>query len=60
MSKATLEATGHRHWATTCSLLPQQPPGQQQTKQRQDNVLKRLAILMAAAVRWYNTVHISQ
>jgi hypothetical protein len=32
MSRATLEATGCHHRATTCSLMPQQPPGQQQTK----------------------------
>jgi hypothetical protein len=30
--------------------LPQRLPGQQQTKQQQKNVPKRLAILMAAAV----------
>jgi hypothetical protein len=35
MSRATLEATGRRHWATTHSVSPQWPPGQQQTKQRQ-------------------------
>jgi hypothetical protein len=29
---SSLEATGCCHWAITCSLLPQQPPGQQQTK----------------------------
>jgi hypothetical protein len=33
MSRATPEATGSRHWATTRSVLPQRPPGQQQTKQ---------------------------
>ncbi len=32
MSRATPEATGRHHWATTCSILPQRPPGQQQTK----------------------------
>jgi hypothetical protein len=57
MSRATLEATGCRHQATTHSLLPQQPPGQQQMKQGQKNVPKRLAISMAAAVRQYNTAH---
>ncbi len=35
MSRATQEATGRRHWATSHSVLPQRPPGQQQTKQRQ-------------------------
>ncbi len=34
MSRATPEATGCRHWATTHSILPRQPPGQQQTIQR--------------------------
>jgi hypothetical protein len=60
MSRATLEATEHRHWTTTHSILPQWPPGQQQTKQQQQKLPKRLAILMAAAVRGYNTAHIAQ
>jgi hypothetical protein len=34
MSRATPEATGCRHWATTHSVLPQRPPGQQQSKQK--------------------------
>jgi hypothetical protein len=34
MSRATPEATGHRNWETTCSVSPQRPPGQQQTKQQ--------------------------
>ena len=34
MTRASLEATGRRHWATTCSVLPRWPPGQQQMKQR--------------------------
>ncbi len=58
MSRATPEADGCHHWATTCSVLPQRPPGQQQTKWQQNNVPKRLAISMAAVVRGYNTVHI--
>jgi hypothetical protein len=38
MSNATPEASGRCHWATTCSVLPQQPPGQQQqTKRQQKN-----------------------
>jgi hypothetical protein len=32
MSRATQEATGCLHWATTHSVLPHWPPGQQQTK----------------------------
>ncbi len=57
MSRATPEAS---HWATTCSVLPQRPPGQQQTKQQLKNVPKRLAILMAAVVCRYNTTCIAQ
>ena len=34
MSRATLEATGRRHRATTRSVSPWRPPGQQQTKQQ--------------------------
>jgi hypothetical protein len=60
MSRATPEATGRRHWATTHSVSPQWLPGQQQTKQRQKKLPKRLAILMAVAVRRYNTTGIAQ
>jgi hypothetical protein len=60
MSRATLKATGRRHWATTHSVFPQRLPGQQQTKQRQKNVPKKLAILMATAVRRYYTARIAQ
>jgi hypothetical protein len=31
-------------WATTCSVLPQQPPGQQANKQQSTNTPKKLAI----------------
>ncbi len=34
MSRATWEATGHCHPATTCSILPQRLPGQQQMTQQ--------------------------
>jgi hypothetical protein len=37
MSRATPEATGRRHRATTCSLLPQRLPGQQANKQQSTN-----------------------
>jgi hypothetical protein len=60
MSRATPEATGCRHRVTTCSVLPQQPPGQQANKQQSTNAPKKLAILMAAAVHLYNTTHIAQ
>jgi hypothetical protein len=59
MSRATLEATGHCHWATTCSVLPQQPPGHQQTKQQQQNGPTLLAILIATAVCLYDTTCIA-
>jgi hypothetical protein len=35
MPRATPEANGRCHQATTCSVLPQQPPGHQQTKRQQ-------------------------
>ncbi len=61
MSRATLEATGRRHWATTCSILPQRPPaGQQANKQQSTNTPKKVAMLMAAAVHQYNTVCIAR
>jgi hypothetical protein len=60
MSRATLEATGRRHQATTCSVLPQRPPGQRANKQQSTNQPKKLAILMAMAMRWYVTAHIAQ
>ena len=51
MSRATPEATGRWHWATTCSVLPQQPPGQQAYKQQSTNTPAKLAILMVMAMR---------
>ncbi len=60
MSRATPEATGHRHWATTHSVLPQRPPGQQANKQQSTNTPKKLAVLMAMAMRRYVTAHIAQ
>ncbi len=59
MFRATREATGCRHQATTCSVLPQQPPGQQQTKQWRKNGPTLLAVLMAAVVRQYDTMPIA-
>ncbi len=56
MSRGTPEATGCRHRVTTCSVLPQQPPEQQANKQQSTNTPKKVAMLMAAAVRRYNTV----
>ncbi len=60
MSRATPEATGHWHRATTCSVLPQGLPGQQANKQQSTNKPKKLAVLMAMAMRRYVTSHIAQ
>ncbi len=55
MSRATLEATGCRHRATTCFVLPQQLPGQQAYKQQSRITPAKLAILMAMAMCRYVT-----
>ncbi len=60
MSRATPEATGCHHRATTHSILPQRSPGQQANKQQSTNTPKKVAILMAAAVRWYVTARITR
>ncbi len=60
MSRATPEATGHWHRATTCFVSPQRPPEQQANKQQSTNTPKKVAMLIAAAVRRYNTAHIAQ
>ncbi len=60
MSRATPEATGCRHWANTCYVLPQRPPGQQANKQQSTNIPKKVAVLMAMAMHRYVTVHIAQ
>jgi hypothetical protein len=59
MSRATLEATECLHWATTCSVLPQHPPGQQANKQQSTNTPTKLAAAMAIKMRRYNTAHIA-
>jgi hypothetical protein len=59
MSMATPEATGHWHWATTLSVSPKQPPGQQAYKQQSTNTPAKLAILMPMAMRRYVTTHIA-
>ncbi len=59
MSRATPEATGRRHWATTCYVLPQRLPVQQANKQQSTNTPKKVAILMAMAIRRYVTVRIA-
>ncbi len=60
MSRATPEATRRHHWATTHYVLPQRPPGQQANKQQSTNTPKKVAVLMAMAMRWYVTVRIAQ
>jgi hypothetical protein len=60
MSRDTLEATGRRHRVTTHYVLPQQPPGQQANKQQSTNTPKKVAVLMAMAMRRYITAHIAQ
>jgi hypothetical protein len=60
MSRATPEATGCRHWATTCSVSPQWPPGQQANKYQSTNTPKKQAVLMAMAMRRYITARIAQ
>ncbi len=59
MSRATPEATGRCHRATTCYVLPQRPPGQQANKQQSTNTPQKMAILMAMAMRRYITAHIA-
>jgi hypothetical protein len=62
MSRATPEANGRRHWVTTCYVLPQQPPGQQANKNKQQttNTPKKVAVLMAMAMCRYVTACIAQ
>ncbi len=60
ISRATLEATGRRHRATTCSIMPQWLPGQQTNKQQSTNTPEKLAVLMAMAMRRYVTMHIAR
>jgi hypothetical protein len=60
MSRATLEATGCWHRATTCSVLPQWPPGQQGNKQQSTNTPRKQAVLMAMAMCRYVTARIAQ
>ncbi len=59
-SRATLDAPGSRHWATTCSVLPQQLPGQQANKQQSTNTPKKEPILIAKAMRRYVTACIAR
>ncbi len=60
MSRATPKATGHRHRVTTRYVLPQRTPGQQANKQQSTNTPKKVAVLMAMAMRRYVTACIAQ
>jgi hypothetical protein len=60
MFRATPEATGRRHRATTCYILPQRPLGQQANKQQSTNTPKKVAFLMAMAMRRYVTARITR
>ncbi len=51
---------GSCHLATTHYVSPQQPPGQQANKQLSTNTPKKVAVLMAMAMRRYVTAHIAQ
>ncbi len=59
MSRAISEATGHRHQATNCSVLPQRLPGQQANTQQSTNTPTLLAVLMAMVMRRYVTASIA-
>jgi hypothetical protein len=59
MSRATPEATGRRHQATTRYVLPQQPPGLQANKKQSTNTPKKVAVLMAMAMHRYVTARIA-
>jgi hypothetical protein len=60
MSRANPEATGCQHRATTCSVSPQGPPGQQANKQQSTNTPRKQAVLMAMAMHRYVTVQIAR
>jgi hypothetical protein len=60
MSRATPEATGRRHWGTTCSVFPQRLPEQQANKQQSTNTPRKQAVLMAMAMRRYVTARIAR
>jgi hypothetical protein len=60
ITTATVEATGRRHRATNCFVLPQRPLGQQAYKQQTTNTPAKLAMLMAMAMLWYVTTLITQ
>jgi hypothetical protein len=60
MSRATLEATGRRHRATTCSVSPQLPPGHQANIQQSTNAPNQVVELMVMAICRYGAAYIAQ
>jgi hypothetical protein len=60
MSRATPKATECRHWAILTLYCPSSHQGNSKQNDNKKNVPNRLAILMAAVVRRYNTACIAQ
>jgi hypothetical protein len=60
MPRATLEASGCCHWATTCSVLPQKPPGSHAKQRQWKNAPTLLVITMAMVMPHYNAACIGQ
>ncbi len=60
MTRATPEATGCRHRATSRSILPQRLPGQHANKQQSTNTPTKLVVSMAIAMRRYDTARITR
>ena len=60
MSRAISEATGCRHRAFTCSVSLPRTPGRQSNTQQWINTPTLRAVLMAIAMRRYNTARIAQ
>ena len=59
-SRAFIKATKLHQRATTCSVSPRRPPGTQSTQRWETCPPPLLAILMAMAMRQYNTERIAQ
>ncbi len=59
-SRAFIKATKLCHRATTCSVSPRRPPGRQSTQQWAKCPPPLLVILMAVAMRRYNTARITR
>jgi hypothetical protein len=59
-SRAFIKATKLCHRATTRSVLPRRPPGRQSTQGWAKCPPPLLVILIAVAMRWYNTARIAR